>query len=165
MQNNIAETLKKLGPKELETATKVIFNIHSYSQMYDYVTNYILMTYPDIDAEKSSKISGDIDGNLADLGLGYGERLFIYNTLNRPFVIDFFKKELKEEKYIKRIFFDDINDMILAVHPDLNVKHMENLVRETEEKLKNLKYEERWIIYNALGYTLIQDLISNLEEI
>ena len=60
------------------------------------MTLYILKEYSDIDTDKIAKVSGDIDDHLSSLG--YGERLFIYNKLNRPFIVDFFKKELKKDE-------------------------------------------------------------------
>ena len=110
----------------------------------------------------STKIYGTIDDNLSHLG--YGERLFIYNKLNRPFIVDFFQKELKDEKYLKNLWIDDINIMKLSIGSEMDMKYIEKVIKETEEKLKNLKYEEKWLIYNTLGHMLIQDLIGELEK-
>lgn len=162
IKRNIDDILKELGPEEVTITRKVLTNIRYYSQMYQYMTEYILSEYPDIDTDKISKISGKIDDNLSHLG--YGERLFIYNRLDIPFIIDFYKKELKDEKYLKSLWIDEINTMILSIHSDMNMKNVEKIMRETEEKLKNLKYEEKWLIYNALGHILIQDLIGELEK-
>ena len=52
--------------------------------------------------------------------------------------------------------------MILSIHPDMNMRYIEKTIREAEEKLKSLKYEEKWLIYNTLGHILIQDLIGEL---
>lgn len=158
--DDILERLKELGPIELETTTKVLTHIHAYGQMYDYITKYILMTYPDIDIDKISKISGEIDDNLSHIG--FGERLFICNKLNRPFAIEFFKKELKEKKYLEKIWIDDINTMLLSIHRDMNIRKIEDIMKNIEEKLKYLKYEEKWMIYNSLGAMYIQDLILTL---
>lgn len=158
--SDILERLKELGPIELETTTKVLTHIQSYSQMYDYVTKYILMTYPDIDTDKISNISGKIDDDLSHIG--FGERLFIYNKLNRPFAIEFFKKELKEKKYLENIWIDDVNTMLLSIHHDMNIRKIEDIMKNIEEKLKHLKYEEKWMIYNSLGYIYVQDLILTL---
>lgn len=118
------------------------------------------MTYPDIDTGKISNISGKIDDDLSHIG--FGERLFIYNKLNRPFAIDFFKKELKDKKYLEILWIDDINTMLLSIHHDMNIRKMEGIMKSIEEKLKHLKYEEKWMIYNSLGYIYVQDLISTL---
>ncbi len=161
IERNIEDILKELGPEEITTTTKVLMNIKSYSQMYQYTTEYIFSEYPDIDTVKISKISAKIDDDL--LHINFGERLFIYNKLDRPFIINFFKKELKDEKHLKSLWIDDVNTMMLSIHPDMNMKNIEKITKEIEEKLKNLKYEEKWLIYNTLGHMIIQDLIGELE--
>lgn len=160
IKRNIDDLLKELGPEEIAATIKVLVNIRSYNQMYQYMTEYILTEYPNIDTDKISKISGKIDDDL--LHINFGERLFIYNKLNRPFIVDFFKKELKDEKYLKSLWIDDVDMMILSLHQDINMKNIEKITKEIEEKLKNLKYEEKWLIYNTLGHILIQDLIGEL---
>jgi len=159
MTNN---TKPELGPEELDTTKKALMNIRAYSQMYQYTTEYILTEYPNIDTDKISKISGEIDDHL--FHINFGERLFIYNKLNRPFIADFFKKELKDEKYLKSLWIDDVNTMTLSIHQDMSMKNIEKIMKETEEKLKNLKYEEKWLIYNSLAHILIQDLIGELDK-
>ena len=160
IKRNIDDLLKELGPEEIAITSKVLRNILSYSQMYQYTTEYILTEYPDIGTNKISKMSGIVDDNLSYLG--YGERLFIYNKLNRPFIADFFKKELKNEKYLKNLWIDEVNTMILSIHPDMDMRYIEKITKETEEKLNNLKYEEKWLICNSLAHMLIQDLIGEL---
>lgn len=162
IKRNIYDILKELGPEEIAISTKVLINIRSYNQMYQYMTEYILTEYSNIDTDKISKISGTIDDNLSSLG--YGERLFIYNKLNRPFIVDFFQKELKDEKYLKHLWIDDINIMKLSIGSEMDMKYIEKVIKETEEKLKILKYEEKWLIYNTLGHMLIQDFIGELEK-
>jgi hypothetical protein len=160
-KRNIDDLLKELGPEEIAVTTKVLTNIRSYSQMYQYMTEYILAEYPKIDIDKVSKMYGIIDDNLSHLG--YGERLFIYNKLDRPFIIDFYGKELQDEKYLKSLWIDEVNIMMLSIHADMDMKNVERIIKEIEEKLKNLKYEEKWLIYNSLSHILIQDLIGELE--
>lgn len=162
IKRNIDDLLKELGPEEIITTRKVLMNIRSYSQIYQYMTEYILTEYPNIDTDKISKISGKIDDDISYIN--FGERLFIYNKLNRPFIVDFFKKELKDEKYLKSLWIDEVNTMMLSIHPDINMKNIEKIIKEIEEKLKNLKYEEKWLIYNTLGHMVIQDLIGELEK-
>jgi hypothetical protein len=162
IKRNIDDLLKELGPEEIVITRKVLTNIRLYSQMYQYMTEYILTEYPDIDTDKISKISGKIDDDL--LHINFGERLFVYNKLDRSFIVDFFKKELKDEKYLKSLWIDEVNTMMLSIHPDMKMKNIEKIIKEIEEKLKNLKYEEKWLIYNTLGHIIIQDLIGELEE-
>lgn len=162
IKRNIDDLLKELGPEEIAITTKVLLNIVSYSEMYQFMTEYILSEYPDIDIDKISKIYCTIDDNLSHLG--YGERLFIYNKLDRPFIIDFFKKELKDEKHLKSLWIDEVNTMMLSISPDMDMKYVEKVIKETEEKLKNLKYGEKWLIYNSLAHILIQDLFGDLEK-
>ena len=54
--------------------------------------------------------------------------------------------------------------MKLSIGSEMDMKYIEKVIKETEEKLKNLKYEEKWLIYNTLGHMLIQDLIGELEK-
>jgi hypothetical protein len=162
IKRNVDDILKELGPEELDTTKKVLMHIRAYSQMYHYMTEYILTEYPSIDTDTISKISGKIDEYL--LHINFGERLFIYNKLDRPFIVDFFKKELKDEKHLKSLWIDEVNTMMSSIHQDINMKNIEKIIKEIEEKLKNLKYEEKWLIYNTLGHMLIQDLIGELEK-
>src|SRR3990167_11030604 len=139
IKRNIDDILKELGPEEIAVVTKVLINIKSYSQMYQYMTEYILAEYAEIDIDNISKMYGIIDDNLSHLG--YGERLFIYNRLDRPFIIDFYRKKLKDEKYLKSLWIDEVNTMMLSIHADMNMKNVEKIMRVIEAKLKNLHYE------------------------
>jgi hypothetical protein len=53
---------------------------------------------------------------------------------------------------------------MLSIHADMDMKNVERIIKEIEEKLKNLRYEEKWLIYNSLSHILIQDLIGELEK-
>lgn len=103
--------------------------------------------------------------NLANIG--HGEVLLIYNKLNEPFVRNFIKEHIKPERLKEMIDpIRDINTLILAIHPDINMKIIEKLIKDIEAKVDklNLKYEEKWLLYNYLGHIYLLDLIETIGE-
>ncbi len=155
--------LKELSHQELDTTMKVLTNINWYKNLYSNISSYILVTNPDIEIEKIEKIIEDIDSKLEHLG--YGERLYIYNKLDEPFIIELQKIRLEEK--LERSIEDplkDINTAILSIHPDMDIKMINKAIKDTEERvnLKNLSYGEKWLVYNGLAEILIDDLASTL---
>lgn len=166
---DILSRLKELSPQELNTTMNVLINIGWYKNIYSNMSSYILATNPDIEIEKIEKIMEDIDSKLEHLG--YGERLYIYNKLDEPFIRDFQKiyiKEKLEEKLEGPIQdpIKDINTAILSIHPDMDIKIINKAIKDTEEivNLKNISYGEKWLVYNGLAEILIDDLVATLQQ-
>lgn len=160
-KEEIIETLKELGPHELETVEKVILNMRWYDKFYATVTNFIFSKYPDIDMNKLEKISADIDQSLENLGRG--EVLLIYNKLNEPFIRDFFNTYITPAKLgIVSDPLKEINTLILALNPDIKMKNIEKITKDIEEKVNtlNLTYGEKWLLFNWMSHIYLLDLIE-----
>lgn len=160
---DILSRLKELSPQELETTMRVITNIGWYKNIYSNMSSYILATNPDIEIEKIQKIMEDVDSKLEHLG--YGERLYIYNKLDEPFIRDF--QKIYHNEKLDELAPDpikEINIAILSIHPDMDMIMIQKAMKDTEEivNLKNISYGEKWLVYNGLAEILIDDLASVL---
>lgn len=159
-EKKFLDILKELGPKELETIERVVLNIRQYDKFYATASNYIFSKYPDIDIDKLEKISEDIDESLADLGRA--EVLLIYNKLNEPFAMNFFKTIGATKLGILRDPLKDINTLLLALSPDIRMKNVEKTIKDIEEKVNNLSltHGEKWLLYNYMGHIYLLDMIE-----
>lgn len=162
--DEINKLLKELGPQEIETMDKVIHNIKLYEKFYSIMTNYIFSRYQNIDVDKLENISKEIDESLANMGLGRGDVLLIYNKLNEPFAKNFIRPYVKLPDIINPI--RDINTLIKILHPNLDMRTIDKTIKNIEVKVDklNLKYEEKWLLYNFLSHIYIKDLIETMES-
>lgn len=132
----------------------MIKNIHEYDKEYSKITYHILSAYPDIDMDKLKKIALYID--LDNINLTLGERIIIYNRLNQPFI-----KEQKEINLLEHLFLKKINTMIYTFMPhDIDTEIVEKQIEMIEDKTKDLRYEERWMIHNKSGHIFFKKFIS-----
>lgn len=107
----------------------------------------------------------DIDLNTIHLTLA--ERIIIYNILDQPFITN----EQKDINLLEDLFLNKINIMIYTFingmelkEADIDLKDIEKHIKILEEKTKDLKYEEKWIIYHKLGHTLFKMFVSEISS-
>lgn len=162
-KDSIIESLKELSPQELETTTKAMMHLEWYDGLFENVSNYILSTYLDMDIDKAGKVAEDIGTKLSYLNCG--ERLIVFNRLNGPFIEDFIKTKMPKNKIDLLDPIRAIDTMILATHPNPNIKGINNAVKDIKYMVDNmdLTYGEKWLIYNTLTHTYLQDLIKTLK--
>ena len=117
----------------------------------------LTLSLSDVCRQKIYLYFEDID--LYTLQLSLAERIIIYNKLNQPFVVE-------QQKYIDLLedsFLKNINTMIyIFMKQDINTKDVEKYIKIIEEKTKNLKYEEKFMIYNKLGHMLFKIFVKEI---
>lgn len=97
--------------------------------------------------------------------IGKGIRLIIYNKLNNKFLTDMVKKAKKTELLEDVSFLEEINTTILTVYPsDIDNKIVEKSMKETEDIVKQLKDDDKWLAYNLLGLMYFNDFIKNFAK-
>ena len=162
--NNIPEeffqSLNELNPQELENVFKVIQDFSYYNEVYNTLTTYILVKYPFLDIDKIAKAGYIIDDILS--GMGFGERLIIYNKLDDPFINQIWIEYKEFLQPGKRTPLKEINDMILALHPNINMNKIKNSTEEIEIMVDslNLNNEEKFLLFNNLAHAYLKDLIG-----
>ncbi len=162
---NTKDRVEELSPKEMQIIDSVMSNPQSYIDSYNALTRAI---YPGIDKNKVKSIKEEMDkieANLSRVRVGKGIRLIIYNKLNNKFLVDLLKKVKKTELLEEVSFLEEINTTILTVYPsDIDMKMVEKYMKETEDIVKHLKDDDKWLAYNLLGLMYFNDFIKNFAK-
>ena len=159
------DRVKELSPKEMQIIDSVMSNPQLYIDSYNAISRAI---YPGIDRKKVENIKKEMDkieANLNSARIGKGIRLIIYNKLNNKFLTDMVKKAKKTELLEDVSFLEEINTTILTVYPsDIDNKIVEKYMKETEDIVKQLKDDDKWLAYNLLGLMYFNDFIKNFAK-
>ncbi len=162
---SVKDRVGELGPKEMQIIDSVMSNPQSYIDSYNAVSRAI---YPGIDRNKIVSIKKEMDNieiNLNKAHIGKGIRLIIYNKLNNKFLTDIVKKVKKTELLEDVSFLEEINTTILTVYPsDIDMRMVEKYMKETEDVVKHLTDDDKWLAYNLLGLMYFNDFIKNFAK-
>lgn len=157
--------IEELTPKDIQIIDSVMIDHQSYIDYYSATSKAI---YPEIDKNKIKTIQKEMDkieANMNRAKIGKGIRLVIYNKLNNKFITDLFKKVRKTELLEEYTFLEEINITIFTVYSyHIDMKIVEKYMKETEDIVKHLTDDDKWLAYNLLGLMYFKDFIKNFAK-